>query len=192
MSCGCSPSNINIRILPFSNIPRVSIKISPYTALPSCNIWTRGCNWVRWDHAQLLSLLHFSSLSSSHPKVLPPLQPTFTRRRTGTAWDLCSHKYISVCLLNVVSHSTSPTFSSLSLSLLRLQRVKQPSLNFMILKQMYFWLRVKRLLAWNMLRHIIWLPGLRTVHCVETFIKQCHTTYGCTTVSVLQEGCRRP
>jgi ammonia channel protein AmtB len=34
---------------------------------------------MQWNPAQLLSQLHLSSILSSQPNVVPPLQPTFTR-----------------------------------------------------------------------------------------------------------------
>jgi hypothetical protein len=38
---------------------------------------------MQWVPAQLLSVLHFSSLPSLFPKVLHSLQPAFTRRTSG-------------------------------------------------------------------------------------------------------------
>jgi Na+-transporting NADH:ubiquinone oxidoreductase subunit NqrB len=71
------------------------------------NIWTRGCNWVQWNPAQLPFLLHLSSLPSSQPNVIPRLQPTFTRTSGH-----CLGTFIAVnlslfpALLNVMSHTT--------------------------------------------------------------------------------------
>jgi hypothetical protein len=73
---------------------------------------------VQWDPAQLLFLLHFSSLPPSHPKVLPPIQTIFTRRKSGH----CLGTFIAVNLtlfspiMCSVSHYP-PNFSSFSLSL---------------------------------------------------------------------------
>jgi hypothetical protein len=99
-------------------LPQLKIKISPYAALPRFNVWTRGCNWVRWNPAQLLSFLHFSSLPSSQPNVLPHLKLTFTRRTSGH----CLGTFIAVNLALALPVKCSvsrypPPFSSLSLSL---------------------------------------------------------------------------
>jgi hypothetical protein len=76
---------------------------------------------MQWNPTQLLSLLHLSSLPSSQPNILPPVQPTFTRRTNGH----CLGTFIAVnlALFPPVKCSVShypPTFSSLYL---RLQRV---------------------------------------------------------------------
>jgi hypothetical protein len=102
---------------PLSSFLHIKIEISPYAALPRFNVWTRGSNWVQWDPAQLLSLLHFSSLASSLLNVLPPPKHTFTRRTSGHS--LGTFIAVSLALLPPVKCSVShypPTFSSLSLS----------------------------------------------------------------------------
>jgi hypothetical protein len=114
--------NSTLHCVPHCRAPNINIKISPCAALPRFNAWTWGCNWVQCDPAQLLSLLHLSSVPSSHPNVLPPLQPTCTRRTSGH----CLGTFITVnlalfpSLLNVVScttHQLSLLSRWLSLSL---------------------------------------------------------------------------
>jgi hypothetical protein len=66
---------------------------------------------VQWNPVQILSLLQLSSLLSSQPNVLPPPDPTITRRTNGH----CLGTFIAV---NIdLFPPLPPTFSSLFLSL---------------------------------------------------------------------------
>jgi hypothetical protein len=108
---------------PLSSFPHIKIKMSPYAALPRFNVWNRGSNWVQWDPAQLLFLLHFSSLASSLLNVLPPPKHTFTRRTSGHS--LGTFIAVSLALFTPVKCSVShypPTFSSLSFGFKRLSK----------------------------------------------------------------------
>jgi hypothetical protein len=94
-----------------SSLPHIKIKTSPYADLPRFTVWIQGSHWVQWTPAQLLYLLHLSSIPSSQPNVIPPLQPNFTRRTSGH----CLGTFVALNLalppiLNVVSHTTHPLY----------------------------------------------------------------------------------
>jgi hypothetical protein len=107
--------------------PHINVQISPNAALP------RIISKFKIMHERRKTLLNFSPCSTSHPTFSTSkrrifTKPTFTRRTSGHCLGTFVATNLNLCSpVKSSAYRYYPPFSLLSLSLLRLHRVKNQS-----------------------------------------------------------------